>query len=62
MDILSDYLSKEELAEQFGKSPRTIERWVRLRLIPAPVRMGKSTFFHVPSVKEAMARSAVEAA
>lgn len=50
--LLAEYLSKEELAQQFGVCTRTIERWVRLRLIPPPVRLGRTRLYHMPTIRE----------
>ena len=50
--LLTDYLQKDQLAQQFGVSQRTIERWVRLRLLPAPLRLGRNSFHHLPSIKK----------
>ena len=49
--LLADYASKEELAEDLDVSPRTIERWVRLRLLPEPVRLGRTRLFHIPTIR-----------
>ena len=50
--LLTDYVRKEQLAQLFGVSQRTIERWVRLRLLPAPLRLGCNSFHHLPSIKK----------
>ena len=50
--ILVDYVRKEDIAKEFEVSTRTIERWVRLRLLPAPVRLGKTSLHHLPTVRE----------
>ena len=55
-DLLAEYLRKDELAEEFGVSTRTIERWVRLRLIPAPVRLGRTSLYNREAVKEHLAK------
>ncbi len=49
--LLAEYARKKELAREFDVSERTIERWVRMRLLPAPVRIGRTSLFHVPTVK-----------
>jgi len=49
--LLTDYAETQLLAQQFGVSQRTIERWVRLRLLPAPLRLGRKIFHHLPSIK-----------
>ena len=53
--LLTDYVRKEQLAQLFGVSQRTIERWVRLRLLPAPLRLGRKGFFYLPSIKRHLA-------
>jgi len=54
-DLLAEYVRKDELAQQFGVSERTIERWVRLRLLPAPVRLGRTSLFHLPTIQQHLA-------
>ena len=54
-ELLSEYVRKNELARQFGVSGRTIERWVRLRLIPAPVRLGRTSLYHLPTIQKHLA-------
>lgn len=56
--LLSEYVRKKELATEFDVSERTIERWVRLRLLPAPVRLGRTTLYHVPTVIQHLADQA----
>ena len=50
-DLLHDYVTKHSLAVEFGVSTRTIERWVRLRLLPAPVRLGRTTLYHLSTIR-----------
>jgi hypothetical protein len=50
--LLTDYVQKEQLAQEFGVSQRTIERWVRLRLLPSPLRLGRKSFHHLPSIRK----------
>lgn len=50
--VLGDYLTDKELADQLDKSPRTLERWRRLREGPAPTRIGRKLYYH----REAVAR------
>lgn len=56
-DLLADYASKQNLAAAFDRSERTIDRWVRMRLLPPPVRLGRTSLFHIPTVQEHLARN-----
>ena len=49
--LLAEYANKKEVADEFDVSERTIERWVRLRLLPAPVRLGRTSLFHLPTIR-----------
>jgi predicted DNA-binding transcriptional regulator AlpA len=49
--LLSDFARKEQLAQEFGVSERTIERWVRMRILPKPVRLGRTLLFHIPTIR-----------
>jgi predicted DNA-binding transcriptional regulator AlpA len=57
-DFLKVFLSKQDVAAAFGVSVRTVERWVRLRQLPAPVRLGRVSLFHVPTLREFLASDA----
>jgi len=50
--ILSGFITKAEIAQELGVSERTVERWVRLRLLPQPLKMGRSSLFHREALKE----------
>ena len=54
-DALIGFVRTEDLAVQFGVSERTIQRWIRLRLLPQPVRLGRTTLHHLPTIREFMA-------
>ncbi len=54
--LLDEFVRKKDLAREFDKSERTIERWVRLRLLPAPLRLGRTSLFHLPTVKNHLAK------
>ena len=54
--LLAEFVRKEDLAREFGVSERTIERWVRQRLLPAPLRLGRTSFHHIPTVKNHLAK------
>jgi predicted DNA-binding transcriptional regulator AlpA len=58
--LLAEFATKQQLAAEFGVSARTIERWVRMRLIPAPVRLGRKSLFHQPTIRAHLARQASE--
>lgn len=49
--LLIDFARKEQLAREFGVSERTIERWVRMRVLPKPVRLGRTLLFHIPTIR-----------
>lgn len=51
-DILSDYLSRDDLARQLNRTIRTLERWESLRIGPPITRIGKTPMYHVESVRE----------
>lgn len=53
--LLAEFVRKEDLARDFGVSERTIERWVRLQLLPAPLRLGRTSLYHLPTVKKYLA-------
>lgn len=57
-DLLADFASKSDLAQRFEVSERTIERWVRMRVLPQPVRLGRTSLFHLPSVQDHLLRRA----
>ncbi len=59
LDLLAEYARTDELAREFDKSPRTIERWVRLRLIPPPIRLGSVSLHHIPTLKQHLTDRAV---
>jgi hypothetical protein len=47
---LCDYANKAEIARSFGVSMRTIERWVPLHILPAPVPLGQTARHHLPTI------------
>ena len=55
ISLLAEYADKATVAKEFGVSTRTIERWVRLRLLPAPVSIGRSRLFHRSTIQEFLA-------
>jgi hypothetical protein len=53
--LLADYIPTEQVAAEFDVSSRTVERWVRLKLLPAPLRLGRTSLHHVPSIRKHLA-------
>lgn len=51
-DLLADYFSKEQLASALKRTPRTIERWLRLRVAPPVTRIGNDPYFRKEAVRE----------
>ena len=49
-NILSDYLSREELAVQLNKNTRTIARWEVMRTGPAVTYIGKTPYYRKTTV------------
>jgi hypothetical protein len=54
-DLLGEYVPTEELAKIFNVTPRTVNRWTRLKLLPAPLKLGRKPFHHIPSVRKRFA-------
>ncbi len=54
--LLADYLTPAQLAEELGKSPRTIARWDRLRIGPPKTTIGKNPYYRRVGVREWMLR------
>ena len=50
-DLLDSYLTKRDLAQQIGKTERTLDRWASLRIGPPRTLIGKSVFYQVDDVK-----------
>ena len=50
--LLEGYLSRDELAKEIRRSPRTIDRWHTMREGPPRVRMGRTIFYKVDSVRK----------
>ncbi|MEM7171262.1 MAG: helix-turn-helix domain-containing protein [Pseudomonadota bacterium] len=47
-----EYVSKADVAEAFGTSERTVERWVREGTFCKPLKLGRNCLFHIPSLKK----------
>jgi hypothetical protein len=50
MNLLTDYVSRSELAKQLGNSERTLIRWEEQRKGPPVTRVGRAVLYHVPTV------------
>jgi predicted DNA-binding transcriptional regulator AlpA len=50
--VLDGFLRREELAQQLGLSPRTIDRWDALRQGPPRVSVGRTILYNIESVRE----------
>lgn len=50
--VLEGFLRREELAQQLGLSPRTIDRWESLRQGPPRVSVGRTILYSIQSVRE----------
>jgi phage terminase Nu1 subunit (DNA packaging protein) len=49
-DVLDEYISRDQLAEQLEVSPRTLERWHRLSTGPARCKVGQKVLYHRQAV------------
>jgi len=50
--ILSDFLTKPELAAELGRNPRTLDRWDVLGLGPPRTRVGRQVLYRRASVQK----------
>ena len=50
--VLEGFLRREQLAQQLGLSPRTIDRWEALRDGPPRVSVGRTILYNIQSVRE----------
>ncbi len=48
--ILSEFLTKEELAEQLQRNPRTLDRWAVLGIGPPRTYVGRKVLYRRASV------------
>jgi DNA-binding transcriptional MerR regulator len=53
--ILSEFLTKEELAAELGRNPRTLDRWDVLGVGPPRTRVGGQVFYRRASVERWLA-------
>lgn len=57
--ILADHLTPEELANQLGKSARTLARWRRLKEGPPVTYVGRNPHYRREAVRQWLAASEV---
>jgi hypothetical protein len=50
--ILSEFLTKEELAAELRRNPRTLDRWAVLRIGPLRTHIGRKVFYRRASVQK----------
>jgi hypothetical protein len=50
--ILSEFLTKEELATELRRSPRTLDRWAVLGVGPPRTLVGREIFYRRASVQD----------
>ena len=51
-EILKDYVSREQLAANIGKSPKTLIRWELDGRGPPVTRIGRDVLYYIPSVQK----------
>jgi hypothetical protein len=51
-DILKDYVSREKLAADIGKSTKTLIRWELDGRGPPVTRVGRDVLYYIPSVEK----------
>jgi predicted DNA-binding transcriptional regulator AlpA len=56
--VLEDFANKAQVAEFFGVTERTVDRWVRLRAIPQPRKVGRQRLWHLPTLRKSLAQGA----
>ena len=49
--VLNGYITRDELADQLGKSVRTMIRWEREQIGPPVTRFGNSTRYNLDDVR-----------
>jgi hypothetical protein len=53
--ILSEFLTKEELAAELRRNPRTIDRWDTLGIGPPRTHLGRQVLYRRASVQKWLA-------
>ena len=60
--ILTDFLSKEDVAKQLGRHTRTLDRWHVERRGPRRTKVGRSVYYKRSDLMRWLERCAEEAA
>jgi hypothetical protein len=50
--VLSDFLTKEELAAELRRNPRTLDRWDALGMGPPRTHVGRKVLYRRASVQQ----------
>ena len=53
--LLSEFLTKEELAAELRRNPRTLDRWAVLGMGPPRTRIGRKVLYRRTSVQKWLA-------
>jgi hypothetical protein len=53
--ILTDFLTKQELANELGRNPRTLDRWDTLGIGPPRTKIGRKILYRRSSVQKWLA-------
>ena len=56
--LLDEFATKTQVAVFFGVTERTIDRWVRLRTIPQPRKVGRQRLWHLPTLRKSLVKEA----
>ena len=51
-NVLADYMSRNELAEEIDRNPRTLDRWASLGIGPPRTILGRRTMYRRQAVLE----------
>jgi hypothetical protein len=51
-EILKDYVSREQLAANIGKSTKTLIRWELDGSGPPVTRLGRDVLYYIPSIEK----------
>lgn len=54
--LLSEFLTKEELAAELRRDVRTLDRWEALGIGPPRTRFGRTVLYRRPSVQKWLSR------